>query len=467
MTMTRASLLVRSAVIAALGCALGACATARVERPDIPLPAAFEVANAQGADDVIRSDWWEGFGSAQLSRWLNEELASSPDIIIAAERVKQAEFALRSAGSGRWPSLSASASSSRSRNDSQGFAATERESTSAGLSIGYEVDLWGRIAAGVRGARASLDATRFDAETLRLSVASTVASTYFQLLATDERLRLARENLGIAERVLRVVEARARNGVATPLDVSQQTTTVLAQRTSLLPLEFQQRQLRTALAVLLGAIPQGFDAGTETFDRLQVPGVAAGLPSSLLLRRPDLAAAEADLTAAAANVTATRATLFPSISLSGSGGLATSELLSLTNPATTVSAALSLGLTLFDGGRRSAQIGTAKSQQRVAIESYAASVRAALKEVDDGLGNADVSGRQEIAQQETLAQAQRTLQLAELRYREGADQLLTVLDSQRTLFSAQDALVQVRLTRLNAALDLYLALGGGWTPPAR
>ena len=427
------------------------------------MPASFEVADPAGATQEIRADWWEGFGSSQLSQWLDERSRLEPR---PAHR--------RGAGASRprWrcdrpaavdvPSLGASAGLSQSRADSENTAASTRRGTSVGLSVSYEVDLWGRIAAGVTGARAVLDATRYDAETARLSIATTVASTYFQFLATQERLSLARENLDIAERVLRVVEARARNGVATPLDVSQQTTAVLSQRTALLPLETQQRQLRSALAVLLGATPQGFDAGGETFNVLQVPAVAAGLPSSLLTRRPDLAAADADLVSSAANVTAARASLFPSIALSGSGGLSSNELASLSNPVTSLSAALSLGLTLFDAGRRAATIEVVRSQQRVAIESYAAAVRGALKEVDDGLGNADVSSRQEIAQQETVAQAQRTLRLAELRYREGTDQLLTVLDAQRTLFSAQDALIQVRLTRLNAALDLYLALGGGW-----
>lgn len=451
-----------AAVMAAVSLALGGCASTRAQPPELPMPVAYEQANPSGADEALHGDWWSGFGSPRLTRWLSQTLESSPDIRIAAERVRQADDALTSARSSFFPQLSASAGSSKSRSDADDVASSERRSTSAGLSVSYEVDLWGRLAAGARGARAARDATRHDYEALRLSAAHTVASTYFQMLATGERLSLARENLAIAERVLRVVEARNRNGVATPLDVSQQTTTVLAQRTALLPLEQQQRQLRTALAVLLGQMPQGFDAGTESFAQLQIPAVGAGMPSSLLTRRPDLAAAEADLAAAAADLAVARASLFPSISLSGSGGLASAQLLSLTNPVTSVSAALQLGLTLFDAGRRNAQIATASSQQRVAVETYAAAVRTALKEVDDGLGNADVSARQEASQQATVEQAQRSLRLAELRYREGADQLLTVLDAQRTLFTAQDSLVQVRLSRLDAALDLYLALGGGW-----
>lgn len=463
MSMNQRNTSLRAAVLAVLSLTTAACATGPVQRPDVPLPVAYVEPNPAAAGAEVRVDWWNGFGSPLLSRWLEQDLGGSPDLRISAERVRQAQLAVRSARGDLFPSLSASAGTAKSGTDSQGSALVKRESTSAGLAVSYEVDLWGRIAAGTRGARAQLDASRYDLEALRLSVASNVAATYFQMLATQERLAIARENLAIAERVLGIVEARQRNGVATSLEVSQQTTTVLNQRTALLPLETQARQLRSALALLLGATPQGFEAGTETFTQLQIPVVAAGLPSALLTRRPDLAAAEANLTAAAADITAARAALLPSISLSGSGGLASAELLSLTNPVTSVSAALSMGLTLFDAGRRQAQIETARSQQRVAVETYAAAVRSALKEVDDGLGNADLNARQEASQQETVAQAQRSLRLAELRYREGADQLLTVLDSQRVLFTAQDTLVQLRLARLNAAVDLYLALGGGWS----
>lgn len=454
-------------VAAGVAIVIAGCAGGPVVRPDVPLPVAYQEGAAQDAADTqVSAQWWRAFNSPLLDGWIETGLASGPDLYIGAERVRQAQLALRSAGSARFPDVGASASSSRSSSDAAGSPPTDRESTSAGLSVGYEIDLWGRIAADVRGARAAFAATRFDFETLRIATAATLASTYFQMLATGERLDIARENLAIAERVLGVVDARFRNGVATSLEVSQQTTTVLSQRTALLPLETQQRQLASAMALLLGETPQGFQAGGETFAQLAVPVVAAGLPATLLERRPDLAAAEADLAAAAADVHVARTSLLPDISLSGSGGLSSAELLSLTDPVTSLSAALSMGLTLFDAGRRSAQIETARSQQRVAVETYAAAVRSALKEVDDALGNADVGARQELSQQETVAQARRSLELAELRYREGADDLLSVLDSQRVLFQAQDSLIQVRLARLNAALDLYRALGGGWQAPA-
>jgi outer membrane protein, multidrug efflux system len=461
---------IRISLVATVIAALTGCAGGPAQRPDLPVATAYdEVARgtqaAAAADAApVSAQWWRSFNSPRLDAWIETQLAEGPDLRIATERVRQAQMALKGAKSALFPDVALSASSSRSRSEPDGGPEVDRESTSAGLSVGYEVDLWGRVAADVRGARANFRATQYDYDALRISTASAVAATYFQMLATAERSAIARENLEIAERVLGVVESRFRNGVATSLEVSQQTVSVLAQRTALLPLETQERQLQSALALLLGEMPQGFDAGGENFAQLAIPQVAPGLPSELLSRRPDLAAAEADLDAAAADLHIARTSLFPSISLSGSGGVSSAELLSLTNPATSLSAALSMGLTLFDAGRRSAQIETARSQQRIAVETYASAVRGALKEVDDGLGNADISARQESTQQETVEQAQRSLRLAELRYREGADDLLSVLDSQRVLFQAQDSLVQLRLSRLNASLDLYKALGGGWTP---
>ncbi|MFT4240727.1 MAG: TolC family protein, partial [Acidovorax sp.] len=186
--------------------------------------------------------------------------------------------------------------------------------------------------------------------------------------------------------------------------------------------------------------------------------------SALLARRPDLRAAEARLAAADADVAAARAALLPSIALSAGGGVGSAALLSLAGATGSASLAASLVQSLFDGGRKELQVESVRSQRAVLVETYASAVRGALKEVQDALGNAATSERQESTQREVVAQAQRTLQLAELRYREGVDTLLTVLDAQRTLFSAQDALAQMRQARLTAAVDLYRVLGGGWRP---
>lgn len=462
------SSLLRSPSLPALAAAVLALAGCAVNEPrttvPAPLPAAWAEAAPGPVDAPIAPAWWRGFGSTQLEALVDEALAGSSDLRIAAQRVRQADIALQLAGVSQLPGVGASVGSSASRSEGGDGL---RKSTSAALSVSYEVDLWGRLAAGVQGAEASLAASRYDLETARITLAASVATTYFQLLATRERVEIARQNLATAERVLRIVEARVRFGVATPLDVAQQTTTVLQQRTALLPLEVQVRQTASALALLLGRVPQGFDAGLgESLVQLSPPVVSAGLPSALLARRPDLAAAEAQLAAADANVAAARAALLPSISLSAGGGVSSAALLSLAGGTGSVSLGLSLAQSLFDNGRQRLQVALSRSQREAMVEGYAQSVRAALKEVDDALGNAERTLRQERTQQQVVAQAQRTLALSELRYREGADTLLTVLDAQRTLFSAQDALSQLRLSRLTSAVDLYRVLGGGWQRPA-
>lgn len=441
---------------------LTACAiTEPGGRPAIAWPAGYDEPALPGAA-APAADWWRGFGSAQLSALVAQAGEGSLDLRIAAERVRQAELALQVSQASLWPQASLGGTTRSGRTTTAGQTGSTSEASSLSLGLSYEVDLWGRLAAGRDGARATLQASGFDLEASRLSVSAGVAAVYFQWLAAGERLRLARENVAIAERVLQIVQARQRGGVATPLEVSQQTTAVLSARTALVPLELLQRQSLTALALLLGRVPQGMTLADEPFTALQVPAVAPGLPSDLLARRPDLAAAERRLASADANVVAARAALLPSLSLTGSGGLATNALLSLADPTRSVSLGASLAQSLFDGGTRRAQVALSRSQREVLVDTYRQSVHTALKEVDDALGNAHRGQRQEDAQQALVAQARRSLQLAEAQYRAGAGDLLSVLEAQRSLFSAQDSLAQQRLARLSAALDLYRALGGGW-----
>lgn len=457
-----------AALATAVAAALAGCAVAPPQPPaEPPLPAQWaEAATIAPQARAVEAQWWTGFGSAQLTRLVAQAEAGSGDLRIAAERLRQAQIARQQTDIARLPvTLTAETGRTESRIDAPGTPArTGRDSgTELNLSIAYEVDLWGRVAAGLRASELLVAASRYDLDAARLSLQATVAQTYFEWLATQERLRIARENLAIAERVLRIVDARWRNGVATPLEVSQQRSTVLSQQTALVPLEVQLRQTESALALLMGAMPQaGAGLQPEAFMDVAVPEVAPMLPSELLLRRPDLAASEAQLAAAQADVAAARAALLPSVVLTGSTGLGTTALLSLANPTSTAAISLSLAQTIFDRGRLRLQAEGVESQWLVLLETYRGNVRTALKEVDDGLSNADRSRRQELLQRELVAQAQRTLRLAELRYREGAGDLLAVLDAQRALFAAQEGLVTQRLDRLVATLDLYKALGGGW-----
>ncbi len=343
---------------------LAGCATTdTIERPQLPMPENWaEAVDAQAA--AAGAGWWRHFNSAQLEALVEEALQASPDLAATAEKVVQTEWQVRQSGASLFPSLNLSGSTGRSRSEPHGGTASESDSTRLTLGASYEVDVWGRVSAGVSAAEAALAMAQYDYEAARLSLVAAVANAYFQTLALRERLAIAQENLAIAERVLRIVDARYRNGAASALDLTRQQTAVLTQRTALLPLEVQERQTLTALAILLGRLPQGFVVDQEGFTHLAIPAVAPMLPSELLLRRPDLARAEAQLVAADANVAAARAALLPSISLSASAGVASDALLSLSAATTSYSLSAAIVQSLFDGGRLRAQVGTAESRRR-------------------------------------------------------------------------------------------------------
>jgi len=452
----RRSLLLLIAALFATGCAI----TEPIARPTLSVPGAWSE-RATESGDAVATDWWHDFGAPELDALITEAMSAAPDLRIQAERVVQAELALRQAGASLFPALSLSGGSGTRNVDG-------RESGSTDLSLGasYELDLWGRIAAGADASRASLGAPRVpprhDYDAARLSMSASVATTWFQVLALQERIDIARRNLDIAERVLRVVQARYDNGAASALELSQQRSTVLNQRKAIEPLEVQLRQTRSALAILLGRSPQASVAADVRLHSLHVPHVSAGLPSDLLLRRPDIAASEARLEAAAANIAAARAALLPSISLSAGAGIGSAALLSLADTTRTLSLSASVVQKIFDGGRLRTEVELQRSRQRELLETHRRTLLVALKEVEDALADSARDANQEAVQREILAEAERSLRLAELRYREGADGLLTVLDAQRSLFSAQDQLAQLQLARLSNAVDMYRALGGGW-----
>lgn len=442
---------------------LGACAATSNPPPSaLVMPSAWTEPPPPDAVALTR-DWWRRFDSAELSQLIDAALRASPDVAIAAERVGQAEAQVRIAGATLFPALNFGAATGRRETRPEGGSWSGENFSSAALSASYELDLWGRIGSGVRSAEASLRATRFDLETVRLTLVAGVANGYFELLSLRGRLAVARDNLAIAERVFNVVDARARNGAASALDVARQRAAVLTLRTSIPPLELQERQTLYALAILTGRPPEGFDAAGSSVTALAVPRVAPGLPADLLARRPDLASAEAQLAAANADVAAARAALLPDISLTGSAGLASGVLINFLNaPTATWALGASLLQPVFDGGRLRGQLDVSASRERELVEAYRKAIIAALADVESALASVGRTADQEVLQAQVVEQARIALRLAEVRYREGADDLLIVLDAQRTLFQAQDQLAQLRLSRLQASVGLFKALGGGW-----
>ncbi len=454
---------------------LSACVTTDdAERPQINYADTYQVSAVSGqivvvggadktnAASDIDANWWHAFNAPALNALMLAAEQESPDLLISAERVRQAELQMRIANASLFPSLNASASSGERRTTTENDVTSTSGSTSANVNISYEVDLWGGIAAGRKAAAADFDATRFNQDAAQLSIKAAVASGWFQWLSLQERIASAQKNIEIAERVQKVVDARYRNGAATAAEVAQQKTNLLSQKATLLPLELQARQTRSALAILLGKTPQEFTLAEARLLDVVVPEVAPGTPADLVTRRPDLAASEANLIAANADIVAARAALLPGISLGANVGKSASELFSL-NPATQASGwTVSLAQTIFNGGRVVNQKRLSEARRAEMLLQYHKAILVALQEVDVALASTDISHRQETSLQEILVQAQLSVRLTEARYRAGSDDLLSLLVAQRNLFQAQDSLVQQRLARLNAAVDMYKALGGGW-----
>ncbi|MCF4166770.1 efflux transporter outer membrane subunit [Zavarzinia compransoris] len=455
--MNHASSIALAAALALAGCSYKSTPTPEVVTP----PAAWAAPAIAGEGVWPAADWWQGFASPELAALVAAARTGNTDLAQAAARVAQAEASLRIAGASLWPSLGLSAGGDLRRPSG---ANDWSDSYSAALSASYEVDFWGANAADRAGAAAGLDASRFDGETVTLTVTASVASTYLQVLSLRDRLDVARRNLSIAEDVLALVEAKVGAGAASDLDLAQQRTVVAQRRAAVPPLEQNVREQLAALAVLLGLVPTGFDVAGTSLSPIVVPPLAAGMPSSLLQRRPDVKAAEARLAGADADIAAARAAFFPQVTLSAGlalSGAAAGDLFSLSDAAWSLGA--SLVQTIFDGGRREAQRDLAEARKVELLQSYRAAILAAFQDVEVALGAVDTLDRQRRLQDEVVAQARRALELAQIQYRAGASDLLSVLSAQQSLYSAEDQAAQIKLSALQARVTLYRVLGGGWS----
>lgn len=462
-------------------------------KPTVTLPVQWDATSAHDTAAVWPDpEWWHAFDSAELDSLETQAKTNNLDIAGAAARVQQAEAQLRVAGSSLWPTLSfgselrqrgpaadgnliegsndrrsgsKSLSSDLGASSGGGGAATTSQRTSLELSLSakYEVDFWGKNHDTVDAARQQLNASRFDRETVALTVTSGVASTYLQVLTLKDRIALAQQNLANAQQVLRVVEAKARNGAVSGLDLAQQRSQVAAQQAAIPPLQLQEKQATNALALLLGRNPEGFQLAAAGLAGIALPTPGPGLPSGLLTRRPDIQAAEANLAAGNANLMAARAAMLPNIDLSSSLNLeAIMTSLTFGGVGAAYSAAASLAQPIFDAGNLKAQKDEAQGKQLELVQSYRSSILAALSDVENSLASVDSLKTQAQFQAAQIEEAGKALRIAQSQYKAGASELLPVLDAQRTLFQAQDQQASLSLARLQAAVALYKALGGGW-----
>jgi NodT family efflux transporter outer membrane factor (OMF) lipoprotein len=450
-----------------IGFACSSCAL-QAAKPAAPVvPPAFEQA-ASGGAQWPDGTWYQGFASQELDSLVALAQDKSLDVAAAAARVKQADARARQAGAALLPQVDANGSGTQFAGGTHGTTAHELD-WSAVLSASYEIDFWGKNRAASNSANALVNASRADFATVRITLSNAVATSYFQVLSLRERIALARLNLDAARSVLRFTEARHDAGSVGEAELAAQRAAVASSELIVPQLQQQEVEALAALALLVGRAPEGFTVTADRLDALAEPPLAAGLPSELLRRRPDLITSEYNLQAAHADLIVARAALFPSLSLTATGGVANPAVNAAVNVLAGTGWSLTAGATLvqtiFDAGRRRAVIQEATAKQEELVANYQSSILSALVDVEKALAAIHYLELQKEPQQRNVDQSERAFQGTQLRFREGAGEYLAVLESQRTLFAARDQLSQYKLARLQALLGLCKALGGGWQYP--
>jgi multidrug efflux system outer membrane protein len=448
-------------------------------RPSLDIPPAYRATPETAASAWPSTDWWRGFHSAELNALIEDARAQNFDLAAAVARVRQADAQVRIAGALLLPDLNASGSaswqhqglgtSSTSSLTGRGSNASfDFHSYSAGLSASYELDFWGRNRATRQSAVASAMFSRFDQQTVALTVVTNVANTWFTALSLADRLAVARRNLADADQTLAVIRGRFDAGTASQLDVAQQESLAAGERALIPNFVSLLEQEIIALGILTGQPPERITVQPGTLTALNLPLVAPGLPSELLARRPDVASAEALLIAQNFSITVARAAFFPSIQLTASAGYQAAALNRLITPGGAL-AALTEGLTLpiFDGGTLRGQLDLAHGRYDELLADYRKAVVQAFTDVDTALTAWRYATEQERLQRIAVEIAGRAATIARAQMGAGTVDITTVLTAETTLFTDEDTLVQVRLVRAQALLNLYKALGGGWIEPDR
>jgi NodT family efflux transporter outer membrane factor (OMF) lipoprotein len=443
---------------------LDACRVGPAYRqPVIAAPTAW-TEDSGGTDAWPDAQWWHGFAAPQLDELIAEAQQHNDDLAAAVARVREADAEARIAGAALLPGLDLAATATRERAPVSGVGPETYNNFAPGVAASYEIDFWGRNRAQRDAAVASARASRFSRETVALTVVSGVATTYFQALELRDRIAVAQDNLVSEQKILHGLQLEESVGTATGLDVAQQETAVSTLYASIPPLEEQLRQTVYALAVLVGASPESLQVGDASLHDVAAPPVVAGLPSGLLARRPDVRAAEQQLIAANADITVARAALFPSITLTASGGYASSALAHLISPASRIYAGTA-GLTqpIFHAGALRAQVAYSQAYYDELLAGYHKAVLNAFGNAESALVAVRQTDEQRRRQATAVAAARRAYEFARAQMAAGTVNVLTVLNTELAFFTAQDTLVQVEYAHLQALVGLYTALGGGWS----
>jgi outer membrane protein, multidrug efflux system len=412
--------------------------------------------------------WWRTFGTPELSDLIEKAGADNRDLAVAVARVMEAHAQTTIQRAALFPQINAQAQALRSPSGQSGQSISG-QSYSAGNSFGltfgasYELDIWGLAHDNLRAAREALKSASFAQQSIALTVTANVANTYFSVLALRARIAIANEDITAINGILDTINLRVSTGKSSHLDLAQEQAQVESVEAQLPMLQEQELEARVALAVLLGEPPEGFDVKTQNLDEFHLPIVQPGLPSELLLRRPDVAQAEANLAGAHANLDAARAAFLPQFALTGNGGFASTAINALLHgPNFAWDFGANLLQTVFDGGKLLGQKNLARATQQELIASYQSAVLNAYADVETALGQVANNSKAEIHLGREVEAASEAFKISQLQYRQGVTELLTVLQAQQTLFAAEDQLAQTTLAHMQAVVHLFEALGGGW-----
>ncbi len=454
--------MIRNAVLP-LFCAtlLAGCALTPAPHAMTPelTPPKFDGPVTEGATVWPQADWWQSFGDPALTALIAEAQGNNRDLAAATARVLEAEARAKVQNAALLPQVSGGASGSGC---TRGGGCS---SFGLNLSASYEVDFWGLARANLRSAQEQLKSARFARDAAALSLAANVAQRYFELLAVRRQIVIANQQAAAINQILDVVQTKVKAGSVSRLDLARELAQVESIQASLPNLQTQEKQTLYALAVLLGRVPQGYAITGDNLDGIAAPRVGPGLPADLLLRRPDVAGAEADLAAAHANVDAARAAFFPNIALSASGGFASAAIGSLLQgDHFGVSYGAGLVQSIFDGGALSGRSDLAKATEKEYVARYQGTALSAYADVENALTSFANTAQSETHLRRAIESSQEAFTITQLQYQQGAAgaDLIYVIQAQQTLFSAQGQLVQVTLANREAAVHLFEALGGGW-----
>jgi NodT family efflux transporter outer membrane factor (OMF) lipoprotein len=459
---------------AAIAACLSGCSLAPAyHTPAAVIPTSYKEAGkwqiAKPADRIDRSDWWKVYRDPELDRLEPLVAQANPDVQAAIARHDEATDYLREARSGLFPTLGADVQMTRNRQSDrrpmrfEAAQPADYRANTADLTFAYDLDLWGKVRNEVAAGKAQSEAAADDLASLRLSLQASLATAYFTLRGYDDEQRVLDGTIDTYRRALKLTLSRRAGGIASDLDVSRARTQLAAAQAKAEDVKARRALEEHAIAVLTGAAPSSFTL--EPGDALPyVPVIPAGLPSGLLQRRPDIAAAERRVAAANAEIGIARAAYFPDLSLGLEGGFQSDALSPwFAAPETMWAIGPELAMTLFDGGLRRARTDRAQAQMAEYAAEYRSTVLQAMREVEDNLALEHHLGDESIREQQALDAAKRTLNLSMSQYRDGVVSYLEVVTAQTTELQTRLVALSLNTQRLLATVGLIKALGGGWS----